>query len=111
MEEDEQLAIALQASVYGDPYDNDSQSGEDKHLAEAKSKEDEHLAEVKSKEDELFAKAQLEEDEQLAIALQESVYRDPYDNGNIFQSYPLFSPPGYRYIGHDVISRIWLFIC
>ncbi|GMY11614.1 protein DA1-related 1-like [Fagus crenata] len=76
--------------------DDDSQSEENEHLAEAISEEDEHLAEVKPEEDEHVAKAQLEEDEQLARALQESVYMDPYNNGNIFQSYPFFSPPGYR---------------
>jgi hypothetical protein len=86
--------------------DDDSQSEENEHLAEAISEEDEHLAEVKPEEDEHVAKAQLEEDEQLARALQESVYLDPYNNGNIFQSYPFFSPPGYRYIGHDVICHI-----
>uniref|UniRef100_A0A2N9FS80 LIM zinc-binding domain-containing protein n=1 Tax=Fagus sylvatica TaxID=28930 RepID=A0A2N9FS80_FAGSY len=81
--------------------DDDSQSEENEHLAEAISEEDEHLAEVKPEEDEHVAKAQLEEDEQLARALQESVYMDPYNNGNIFQSYPFFSPPGYRTTNFD----------
>ena len=49
----------------------------------------------------LDTESQLEEDEQLARALQESLNVESpprHDAGNIFQPFPSFFSPGYRYM-------------